>query len=753
MTQAVVVKCPGCQRELRVPPDMFEKKIRCKFCSTTFEARKKARLPIPKPTRPPAEPSVDDLPELEPIDEPPMVPNYAPRVEPLADRSGTALQSPPPVPQYADPPRAAPAAYTDGNYTPAFGAADRHSGRGRYRGPARGNTLTWVVVGLASMVMAALVVVVLVKPELFGKKEDPQVIENNTGGEGGGEGPPAPKIENTNPKPQPKVPAKGGTFPRRLLSINISNYLFLNPLNYGEAREGKDRRDTHAAVMKLVNAWKVPSDQFYELTDGATAEDGTARPAMERFPMKPNVMKTIELFCESSRPQDRVVFLFSGHAYEKDGKAYLVPIEGEFDQVETLIPLADVYAKFAACKAQEKLIIWDVCRFNPDRGTERPSFGKMTEGLERALHGQPEGVLVWTSCSKDQYAYEFDFASAGPKNVEVHGSVFLSHIGPASAAGVLSKTGKKGAGGISSPDDPLPYKAFVEWMNEEVAAFVPMVAKDEKQTPRFSGTEGPAVEYDPKEAVAGRFEIPKVAQGADPRELEAVFDELRLPPLKALREAGEAAPQYNVAFPFTAEAMTKYKSDGVTVAQIKAEPEKYKFRAAVLEVYEGMRELQGKNADFPEEFRSPISDNEKRRVINLQREPARRKALLQNLKDTLTAVADLKAKEPPRWQAHYDYALAQVKFRYAYLSEYDLALGKVRLEQLPTLEGNKKGWKLASAEKMKAPKDIRDMAEEARVEMGELVTNHPNTPWALVAKREKGFALGLEWQASSFGAE
>jgi hypothetical protein len=51
---------------------------------------------------------------------------------------------------------------------------------------------------------------------------------------------------------------------------------------------------------------------------------------------------------------------------------------------------------------------------------------------------------------------------------------------------------------------------------------------------------------------------------------------------------------------------------------------------------------------------------------------------------------------------------------------------------------------------MKAPKDIRDMADEARATLAEIVEKHPNTPWALVAKREKGFALGLEWQASAF---
>lgn len=752
MSQAVVIKCPGCQRELRVPPEMIEKKIRCKFCSTTFEARKKTRAPIPKPIRPQAAAAIDDLPELEPIDDPPMAPNFTPRAETLPHYHGGTVQSPPPLPPRVDaPPAATGANYTDGDYAPAFGTASRYTGRGRYRGPSRGNTLTWIVVSLASLVMAALVVVVLVKPDLFGKKEGSREVVESSENTGNPEGEGAPNVDT--PQTPVKAPTWGGSFPRRMLSINISNYLFLNPLYYGDSRNFKDRRDTHGAMMKLANAWKIPSDQLYELSDGPTAEEGMDRTPMERFPMKSNVMKTIELFCESCRPQDRIVFLFSGHASEKDGKAYIAPIEGEFEEVETLIPLEDIYAKFAACKAQEKLIIWDVCRFNPDRGVERPSFGKMTEALEKALHSPPDGVLVWTSCSKDEYAFEFDDTIAGPKNSRVNGSVFLSHFRLASAAGVMNKTGRKGAGGISEPQDPLPYKPLMEWINEEVSSFVPMVTRGEKQTPKFSGTEGPSVEYDAGQPLAAKFEIPKIAQGADPKLVEGIFSELRLPPLKALRQDGSEAAQFDVAFPFSAEAMKKYKPDGVTRAEIEAEPQKYKFRATVIEAFEGMRDLQKKGADFPEEFRSPISDAKKREVLGLQREPARRQATLRNLKAALESVADLKEKETPRWQANYDYALAQVKLRYAYLSEYDLALGKVRQELLPTLEGNQKGWKLASAEKMKAPKDIRDMADVARAAMGDLIANHPNTPWALVAKREKGFALGLEWQASSFGSE
>ena len=51
----------------------------------------------------------------------------------------------------------------------------------------------------------------------------------------------------------------------------------------------------------------------------------------------------------------------------------LVPQEGELEDVSTLIPVKDFYQKLAKCPAQEKLLVYDVCRFDPGRGAEPPS--------------------------------------------------------------------------------------------------------------------------------------------------------------------------------------------------------------------------------------------------------------------------------------------------------------------------------------------------------------------------------------------
>ena len=612
MGQAVVVKCPGCQRELRVPLELLQKTIRCKYCGSTIEARKKPKADPPPLAKTSPSPHVEPLPTASPL------PGW------MASVSAPVAPAPVPPPQYVQPqvqaqygpppgyyaaPESGNEAYTEGRHESAFNAAKRHRGRGNYQGPAKSVKGTWIAVGLAVTLMSALVVLILVKPDLFSKKEtDPpkDLVENNNE-------PKPPEIKGETPKTNPKGVVTGA-FPRRLLAINISNYLFVNPTHYGDSRDPneKNRKDTHSALIRVAERWRIPTEQVFELTDGPSSEaPKSARPAMDRLPMKPNVKKTIDLFCDTSRDQDRILFLFSGHVIEVGGEAFLVPIEGEFDVPESLIPIKDIYKKFGECKAQEKCIIWDVCRYNPDRGVERPSFGKMTEGLEKVLHSPPEGVSVWTACSQGEYSYEYDFAQAGPKMAEANGSVFLSHFRLASAQGVLNKTGKKNSGGIQSPDEPLPIKPLVEFVKTEVSAFVPVVAVGQKQTPKFTPSEATStVEYDPKAALATSFEIPVTVQGADSKEVEQIFAEFRMPPLKALRKDVEQ-PKFDIVFPFSAEALKKYKSDGVTFEMVASNPEKYPFRAPIVEAYEELRNLQtGKDTELPEDFRSPISDVE-----------------------------------------------------------------------------------------------------------------------------------------------
>jgi hypothetical protein len=60
-------------------------------------------------------------------------------------------------------------------------------------------------------------------------------------------------------------------------------------------------------------------------------------------------------------------------------------------------------------------------------------------------------------------------------------------------------------------------------------------------------------------------------------------------------------------------------------------------------------------------------------------------------------------------------------------------------------------YRLVSSEKMKSKKDVLKLAEEAQEAYSTLITQYKGTPWALQAKRDKAFSLGLFWRPSTDG--
>jgi hypothetical protein len=47
---------------------------------------------------------------------------------------------------------------------------------------------------------------------------------------------------------------------------------------------------------------------------------------------------------------------------------------------------------------------------------------------------------------------------------------------------------------------------------------------------------------------------------------------------------------------------------------------------------------------------------------------------------------------------------------------------------------------------MKSKKDVKQLAEDAKEAYQTLITEYKGTPWAIQAKRDKSFTLGLTWQ-------
>src|SRR4029077_5329364 len=167
---------------------------------------------------------------------------------------------------------------------------------------------------------------------------------------------------------------------------------------------------------------RIPQDkdnnQLFVLSDSS--------PKDPRPMLRPVIEQTYTQFCETSRPQDRVFIYYGGHAVEKDGKAYLVPVDGDFNDVTSLIPLDDFWTKVKDCKAQQKVVVFDVCRLNEDGDTIRPGSEPMSEALEKKLLDGPPRAQVVTTWPAGQNALEY--RQTPFEYTDVAGSLFLSAL-------------------------------------------------------------------------------------------------------------------------------------------------------------------------------------------------------------------------------------------------------------------------------------------------------------------------------------
>jgi hypothetical protein len=557
--------------------------------------------------------------------------------------------------------------------------------------------------------------------------------ETGTGGKD-----PGGKLPKTGGDPTPPKPVVE-QFPRRLLFINISKYFYLNPLNTS-AVVTADR--TKAISQALATQLKVPADkdnsQVFLLSDTAPPPDG-------RVPTKDVLRGTYEKFFETSRGQDRIVVYFGGHAVEVGGKVYLAPIEGDLEDVSSLIPLDEFYAKLGACKATQKIVIWDVCRFNPQRGRVRPGSEPMSPGLAKAFASAPSDVEVITTCQPGENALEFSSLPSEKTGTPPHsGSVFLEAL--------VSYMEKHPPAKAPIPSDPIRVADLAPAFTTRAAEITRLAlgsGTPPTQTIKTTGKmRNMLAAPDSGEPVAKRFDIPTPTNTTSTADVAALVKEFAVPPIKPDAEADLAS------IPFREDALKDYKAD-VSLDEILKNKDKYKFRATVADAASEIRTLWktgpgGLKLRDPFIFVAPVTANLKRDVKNEQGTLAIGIAKLELLNQRLDDLAKERNAQPLRWQANYDYARAAVKTRLAYMNEYDLMLGNVQTETLPELDAKLRqdSYKLVSTEtaKMKSKKDIKQLATDAGEIFDKLIADRKGTPWAIQAKRDKAFALGLAWQ-------
>ena len=175
----------------------------------------------------------------------------------------------------------------------------------------------------------------------------------------------------------------------------------INPLRCAVA-------DAHA----LANAFKeLQYDKVFELTSNDAGSDD--------YPNRVNVLFRLDWLRQRVKPDDTVVFFFSGHGVQqednsvKEPPVFLLTKESDARSLVTLTnsacPASEITSILNQMQARRILVVYDACRSNvrADRGADD---NRLSHDLAKKLtpnQGDTRSCLVTLfSCSPGQRAYE-----------------------------------------------------------------------------------------------------------------------------------------------------------------------------------------------------------------------------------------------------------------------------------------------------------------------------------------------------------
>jgi hypothetical protein len=213
-----------------------------------------------------------------------------------------------------------------------------------------------------------------------------------------------------------------------------------------------------------------------------------------------------------------------------------------------------------------------------------------------------------------------------------------------------------------------------------------------------------------------------------------------LPAFADAELAGYRADNVKASF---REAIEKARVALWSVSRVDAPEE---LRAAVKQAKSNLPPRES----LPKQLRAPMNPmaekQQKDQVLARERAVARLIGQLTEALEALEKAGAGRDSESRRWQTNYDYVLAQLQTQLAYLYEYQSMMGQFR-KGLPALDKKlHDGWRLVPQEKLQGDAAGKKLAGAARKLLEQIVKDHPNTPWAELAKRDQQVPLGLDWQ-------
>ncbi|MFM9265466.1 SUMF1/EgtB/PvdO family nonheme iron enzyme [Tychonema sp. BBK16] len=178
------------------------------------------------------------------------------------------------------------------------------------------------------------------------------------------------------------------------ISIGINKYDYLIPLKYAKRDAELMQEFLRGASFEQVFFFSDDSPDFHGISTRPSRNN------LRRFLRQISNKPTMEA-------GDNLWFFFSGHGMQYDGRDYLMPCDGDAEDVEhTAIPIDFVTECLRGCGAGNVILMLDACRY-------RGSKSGLGIGNQAAEIARQKGVVTFFSCSPNQLSYEIETLQQG----------------------------------------------------------------------------------------------------------------------------------------------------------------------------------------------------------------------------------------------------------------------------------------------------------------------------------------------------
>lgn len=190
--------------------------------------------------------------------------------------------------------------------------------------------------------------------------------------------------------------------------------------------------------------------------------------------------------------------------------------------------------------------------------------------------------------------------------------------------------------------------------------------------------------------------------------------------------------------------MREYSPDWVSRAQYESALSKNPIRQAVLAAAQLTQQRMGPQPSltFPSmdgpEFKEVMADNQIKVALTA--------SVVDEALGPIMQAAKYRDKEPSRrWQAHYDLIRGRLLAMKIRCYEYNWACAMMKKDAPKFQNANSNAWKLVPSVEVRYSDKAAAAAKQAKDLLKRVISEHPNTPWALLAQRELKDEFGFQW--------